>query len=134
MTIFTFIVVQYNVRDECQTSTLGSFLKIVPNRRCAFERSVTFLYLENRFSILLMFRTLFMLKHRLCPHKHNFPFFLEILTTMISCFRHQPVHVLLILRMGHIRWNSFKCKVMYCIGYHARFMLINNWFRKNVSM
>ena len=55
-------------------------------------------------------------------------FFLEILILMNSCFRHRPVHVLLILRMGRIRWNSSKCRVMYCIGYHVRISFIGLWW------
>ena len=45
-----------------------------------------------------------------------------------SRFRYRPVHVLLILRMSRIRWNSSKCRVMYYIGYHVRFLLISLCF------
>ena len=31
-----------------------------------------------------------------------------------------PNSMLLILRMGRIRWNSSKCRVMYFIGYHVQ--------------
>ena len=44
---------------------------------------------------------------------------------MNSCFHYRHVHVLLIIRMGRIRWNSSNCRVMYCIGYHLRFPLIS---------
>ena len=51
--------------------------------------------------------------------------FFEIHIPMNSCFRCRSVHVLLILRMGRIRWNSSKCGVMYCIGYSVKFSLIS---------
>ena len=52
-------------------------LREVPNSRCVFERSVTCLYLDNRFSIVLIVYVLFGGIHGLCPHKHNFHSFLR---------------------------------------------------------
>ena len=90
------------------------------------KAAVTGLYLENRFSIVLMAYILFERIHRLCSHEHYFQlFFLEILIPMNSRFRCRPVHILLILRLGRIRWNSSKCRDVYCIGYHVKFSLIS---------
>ena len=51
---------------------------LVPNSRCVFKRSVTFLCLENGFSIVLMVYVLDGRIRRLCPHEHNFHFYMEI--------------------------------------------------------
>ena len=76
----------------------------VPNSRWAFERSVTCLYLENRFSIVLIVYVLFGCIHRLCPYKHIFLFFWRCL---YRCFHVSAIGQYMYMYCRYYAWVLF---------------------------
>ena len=89
--------------------------------------SPVFFFLENRFSIVLMVYMLFGRIHRVCPQKHIFHIFSGVTYTDEFMF---PLTVCtctadITHALGFIRWSSSKCRVLYCIVYHGRFLIIS---------